>query len=108
MGVGKTTFTQYLFKAMGIEEFHGSPTFPIINEYSSPIYGRVYHLDLYRINSEEELYDIGIEEIIYGDGIAFIEWPQKVENMLSDEIVRVQFSKKSNGKRIISWETEEE
>lgn len=80
MGSGKTTFIQALLNCMGIEDPDGSPTYSLVNSYESPMYGKIYHFDLYRIESEEEAYDIGIEEMLYGDGMCFIEWPEKFPN----------------------------
>lgn len=82
MGAGKTTFILALLKAMGINEVEGSPTYSIVNEYSSHMYGDVYHFDLYRLKSEEEALDVGVEEMLYGDAICFIEWPEKIKDLL--------------------------
>lgn len=103
MGVGKTTFTQYLLQAMGIEDYQGSPTYSIVNEYHSPIYGKVFHLDLYRTDTEEELYDIGLEEILYSDNFVFIEWPSRAESMLPDEFVRLSITLLEDGSRKFEW-----
>ena len=63
MGAGKTTFVQTVLKSIGVDELEGSPTYSLINEYQSTLFGKVYHLDLYRLNSIDEVYDIGIEEL---------------------------------------------
>src|SRR5690554_2326970 len=65
MGAGKTTFVKALLKAMDARDDGSSPTFALINEYSSYMYGPIFHFDLYRIESMEEALDLGIEEIIY-------------------------------------------
>ena len=82
MGAGKTTFISALLQAMGVEGLEGSLTYSLVNEYLSPMYGEVFHFDLYRLNDEEEALDIGIEEMLYGEAICFIEWPEKIENLL--------------------------
>lgn len=87
MGSGKTTFIQALLNCMGIEDPDGSPTYSLVNSYESPMYGKIYHFDLYRIESEEEAYDIGIEEMLYGDGMCFIEWPEKISELLPDNVI---------------------
>lgn len=92
MGVGKTTFITYLAKAMGITEVVSSPTYGYVNEYESPFFGKVYHLDLYRIEREEEAYDIGIEEYLYGENMVFIEWAEKINNLLPENCVWVKMS----------------
>ena len=87
MGSGKTTFILSLLNAMGIENAEGSPTYSLVNVYESPMYGKVYHFDMYRLNNEEEAYDIGVEEMLYSDGICFIEWPEKIESLLPDNTI---------------------
>ena len=89
MGAGKTTFVQQVLKSMGIEELDGSPTYSLINQYESPFYGTVYHLDLYRLNSLEEIFDIGIEELLYQKCICLIEWPEKIIELLPDNTIWV-------------------
>lgn len=106
MGAGKTTFVLTVLRAMGIEETHGSPTFSLVNEYSSPFYGRVFHFDLYRLRSEEEAYDIGIEEMVYGDAYCFIEWPDKIMHLLPEDTIVVKIRLNDELDRVISWENE--
>ena len=89
MGAGKTTFVQQVLKAMGIVELDGSPTYSLINQYESPFYGIVYHLDLYRLNSLEEIFDIGIEELLDQKCICLIEWPEKMIELLPDNTIWV-------------------
>lgn len=87
MGAGKTTFILGLLSAMGIEGAEGSPTYSLVNVYESPMYGKVYHFDVYRLKSEEEAYDIGVEEMLYSDGVCLIEWPEKIESLLPDNTI---------------------
>lgn len=108
MGAGKTTFIQTILRAMGIENTNGSPTYSLVNEYKSLFYGPVFHLDLYRLNSEEEAFDIGLEEMIYGEGICFIEWPDKVLHLLPENTLTVKFRLNVDLNRIISWENLED
>ena len=84
MGSGKTTFISALLNHMGIEELEGSPTYSLVNIYESKRYGKIHHFDLYRIESEEEAFDIGIEEMLYSNHYCFIEWPDKIENLLPE------------------------
>lgn len=104
MGVGKTTFITALLSAMGIEETEGSPTYSLVNEYDSAMYGRIFHFDVYRLKDEMEAYDIGIEEMLYGGGICFIEWPEKIENLLPHNTIWVYIRKKDDNSRTISVE----
>lgn len=93
MGVGKTTFISYLAQTMGVQEQVSSPTYGYVNEYESPEYGLIYHFDLYRIEDEEEAYDIGIEEYIYDDNWVFLEWAEKIDNLLPDNCVWIHITK---------------
>lgn len=92
MGAGKTTFIKSLCKVMGVIDLVGSPTFNIVNEYATKGGDAVYHFDFYRIESLEEAFDIGIEEYFYSDALCLIEWPQKVEQILPSDLIKVQIS----------------
>lgn len=87
MGSGKTTFILGLLRAMGIEEVEGSPTYSLVNTYDSEMYGKVYHFDVYRIEDEMEALDIGVEEMLYSDSVCFVEWPEKIKNLLPDTTI---------------------
>lgn len=87
MGAGKTTFILGLLRAMGIEHVEGSPTYSLVNSYESEMYGKVYHFDLYRIEDEMEALDIGVEEMLYSDSVCFVEWPEKIKNLLPDTTI---------------------
>lgn len=87
MGSGKTTFILGLLRAMGIEEVQGSPTYSLVNTYDSEMYGKVYHFDVYRIEDEMEALDIGVEEMLYSDSVCFVEWPEKIKNLLPDTTI---------------------
>jgi tRNA threonylcarbamoyladenosine biosynthesis protein TsaE len=89
MGAGKTTLVQQILKSMGIDDLEGSPTYSLINQYESPFFGSVYHLDLYRLNNLEEVFDIGIEELLYQKCICLIEWPEKMIELLPDNTIWV-------------------
>ncbi|MCJ7935263.1 MAG: tRNA (adenosine(37)-N6)-threonylcarbamoyltransferase complex ATPase subunit type 1 TsaE [Chryseobacterium sp.] len=81
LGAGKTTFTQFLLKNLGSTDEVSSPTYSIVNEYSTSK-GKVYHFDLYRLKSIEEVYDIGIEEYLDNSFLCIIEWPEVYEEEL--------------------------
>ena len=103
MGAGKTTFIGVLLRAMGIEEFDGSPTYGFVQSYKSPMYGTVHHFDMYRIESPAEAFDIGFEEYVYSDDFCFIEWPSKVEELLPEDTVRLSIEVNSEWHRVFSW-----
>ena len=81
LGAGKTTLIKSLCQYLGYTDEVTSPTFSLVNEYQTPS-SMIYHMDLYRLNSENELLDIGFEEYLDGDAFCFIEWPQIAENLI--------------------------
>ena len=87
MGAGKTTFIIAVLQAMGVNNLEGSPTYSLVNTYDSQVFGRLNHFDFYRINDEAEALDIGIEEMLYSDDMCFIEWPEKIQNLLPDNVI---------------------
>ena len=89
MGVGKTTFIQQICKLLGVMDDVTSPTFNIVNEYRCMDGGRVFHMDFYRIREIDEVLDIGYEEYFYSGEYCFIEWPEKVEQLLPEASIRV-------------------
>ena len=100
MGSGKTTFINAVLRELGIEDHSSSPTFSIVNEYHSPENGVIYHFDFYRIEDEEEAFDIGIEDLLYDSAFCFIEWPERIENLLPQNCVNI-FITVENGCRLI-------
>lgn len=102
MGAGKTTFILALLRSMGIENPDGSPTYSLVNTYDSPMFGRIYHFDMYRIESEEEAYDIGIEEMLYGDATCLIEWPEKIKELLPDNVIWSYIRVNQDGSRTLT------
>ena len=96
MGAGKTTFINALMHEMGIEDHSSSPTFSIVNEYFSPTYGSVFHFDFYRLEDEREALDIGVEDLIYGQNYCFMEWPERIENLLPEDTVKVTITVHEN------------
>ena len=92
LGVGKTIFTKGFAKGLGIEESVNSPTFTILQIYED---GRLplYHFDVYRIGSVEEMEETGFEEYIMGDGVSLIEWADLIEEILPRKRTRVLIEK---------------
>ena len=92
MGSGKTTLITVICKAKGVEELISSPTYSIINEYrfyENKTEKKIYHLDLYRLNSMEEIIQAGVEDCIYSGDICFVEWPEKAPGLLDEKTVHV-------------------
>ena len=87
LGAGKTTMTQSLAKALEVDDYITSPTFTIVNEYEGKM--PLYHFDVYRIGSSDEMYDIGYEEYINGEGVCIIEWANLIEDILPDEYLYI-------------------
>lgn len=82
MGTGKTTFVHALCDVLGVKDAVGSPTFSIINQYQMADGQTIYHLDLYRINDEEEAVQAGIEDVLYSGEYCMVEWPEKIPALL--------------------------
>ncbi|XLS27501.1 tRNA (adenosine(37)-N6)-threonylcarbamoyltransferase complex ATPase subunit type 1 TsaE [Flavobacteriaceae bacterium M23B6Z8] len=104
MGTGKTTLIKSLVKELGITHETASPTFSLVNEYGEEG-SKVYHFDLYRINSPEEALDIGFEEYLDEDAWFFIEWPQHIESLLTGNTTRIDIEVTSNETRKLSLTT---
>ena len=101
MGVGKTTLIKELCAALGVEDNVCSPTFAIVNEYSTREGEPVYHFDFYRLKSLAEAYDIGYEEYFYSGCYCFTEWTEKIEELLPEHHVRVEIEER-NEKRYMT------
>lgn len=101
MGVGKTTFVKAVCRCLGVEDDVSSPTFAIVNEYVTSEGESLYHFDFYRVNSIEEAMDFGYEEYFYGGCRCFIEWPEKIDELLPEDIVNCTFSENPDGSRIL-------
>ncbi len=106
MGAGKTTFITELCRQLGVEDIANSPSFSIINEYRSDTTAElIYHFDFYRIESEDEAFDLGTEDYFDSGALCFIEWPERIENLLPGDTVEVVISvNQSDNSRTISVE----
>ena len=101
MGAGKTTFIKAICEELGVEDVINSPTFAIVNEYRSASAELIYHFDFYRINKVEEAFDFGYEDYLYSGALCFIEWPEKIEEILPGDAVKVVIKEKEDGTRSV-------
>jgi len=104
MGAGKTTFIQSVCRALGSGDTVTSPTFALINEYNTVKNGSIFHFDFYRIKNLEEVFDLGYEDYLYSGSYCLIEWPELIEPLLPENIVRVTIEVDNDGMRTISAE----
>jgi len=102
MGIGKTTFIAAICKALGVVDNTTSPSFSIVNEYSTAKGEKIYHFDAYRIKNIKEFYDIGYEDYFYSGKLCFIEWPEKISQLLPKNCVYIKMDE-NQGKRIIKY-----
>ena len=101
MGSGKTTFIKAVCRKLGATDAVTSPTFALVNEYRTSEGEVIYHFDLYRINTIDELYDLGYEEYFFGDAGVFIEWAEKAESLLPGDCIKVTMEETSETSRLV-------
>lgn len=102
MGAGKTTLIKAICKQLNVEEAVNSPTYSIVNEYETTDEEVIYHFDFYRIKSEEEALDFGLEDYLYSSERCFMEWPEKIGQLLPNERLNVTISSNEAGIRTIT------
>jgi tRNA threonylcarbamoyladenosine biosynthesis protein TsaE len=101
MGAGKTTLIKSLCKVLGSDENVSSPTFSIVNEYPLPA-GKIYHFDFYRLKNQVEALDMGCEEYFYSGGYCFIEWPEKIPDLLPEHFIKIEIEVRADNERVIT------
>ena len=99
MGVGKTTLIKQLCKNLGVQDATSSPTFSLVNEYYTYNNQIVYHFDFYRLNKETEALDMGVDDYFYSGNWCFIEWSEKIANLIPEEHSTVTIKLLEDGKR---------
>lgn len=92
LGCGKTVLTKGFAAGLGITEHVTSPTFTILQTYEG---GRLtlHHLDVYRIEDEDEMEEVGLDDCLYGDGVCLIEWPERIRSLLPEDAVIITIEK---------------
>ncbi|OFX75859.1 MAG: tRNA (adenosine(37)-N6)-threonylcarbamoyltransferase complex ATPase subunit type 1 TsaE [Bacteroidetes bacterium GWE2_29_8] len=90
MGAGKTTFIKSICKQLGVNDYVNSPTFSLVNEYKDKNNKSIFHFDFYRIKSIEEVINMGFFEYIDSNSYCFIEWPEKIEELIDADFIKVE------------------
>ncbi len=101
MGVGKTTLIKALALTLGVNDPTSSPTFSLVNEYKIATNNFVFHFDVYRLQSETEALDMGIDEYFYSGNWCFIEWADKIPNLIPKDHSTIHLSLTVDGKRYL-------
>ncbi len=102
LGMGKTAFTRGLARGLGVNDGVSSPTFALVNEYSGKF--KVYHFDMYRVQSWDDLYSTGFFDYI-DNGVLVIEWSENIEGALPENALRITIDRgEHDGQRIIEME----
>ncbi len=104
MGAGKTTFIKAVCEELGVDDVITSPTFAIVNDYtSSKDDSHIFHFDFYRIKKLEEVYDMGYEDYFYSGSLCFIEWPELIDDILPGDAVKVTITQNEDGGRVVEF-----
>ena len=103
MGAGKTTFIKAICEELGVKDVITSPTFAIVNEYTTTSEEAIYHFDFYRIKKLEEVYDMGYEDYFYSGSLCLIEWPELIEELLPEDAVKVSITEQEDGSRKVEF-----
>lgn len=106
LGAGKTTFTRGIAVGLGLAADVHSPTFTLIHEHLGAI--PLYHVDLYRLNSEEEVETLGLEEYMYSDGVTIIEWADRMTSSLPKDRLDITLRMLGDTERELTFESESE
>lgn len=100
LGSGKTTFSQFLGKYLGVKRHMTSPTFNIIKSYNADV--KLHHMDCYRLEDSEE--DLGFDEYFNDTDIALVEWPQFIAEFLPEDVISINIKYENENERLVTIE----
>ena len=106
LGAGKTTLTKGIAVGLGLTADIHSPTFTLIHEHPGAV--PLYHVDLYRLSSQEEIETLGLEEYIYSDGVTIIEWADRMKSLLPKDRLDITLRMLGDTERELTFETDSE
>jgi tRNA threonylcarbamoyladenosine biosynthesis protein TsaE len=101
MGAGKTTFIKAICEVLGVQDVVNSPTFSIVNDYATTTGEHIYHFDFYRLKTPQEALDFGVEEYFASGSLCLMEWPEQIDTLLPDDVVRVEIKVEEDGSRVV-------
>lgn len=101
LGAGKTTFIKALCNELNVIDIVSSPSFSIINEYQNEKGIKIYHMDFYRLKNMEEALEIGLEDYFNTDDYCFIEWPERIDELLPNDTIFVKIVARHNNSRVL-------
>jgi tRNA threonylcarbamoyladenosine biosynthesis protein TsaE len=101
LGAGKTTLVQKICEIIGSEDVVSSPTFALINPYKTNR-GMIYHMDMYRVKKVDEAIDFGVEEYLWDGHYCFVEWPERIAEIIPDHYVKIEIAQKENHSREVT------
>ena len=99
MGAGKTTFIHAICKVMGVTDNTSSPTFSVINQYTTFKGQTIYHIDLYRLKDEEEAISSGVEDCLFSGNTCLVEWPEKAPGIFPADTLYLTITAINNDTR---------
>lgn len=89
LGSGKTQLVKGICKGLGVTQTVNSPTFIIVNEYTSEQFPKIFHFDLYRMKTQDEILDMGFDDYLNTGNIVFVEWPEHIEDLLPPDTIKI-------------------